>query len=114
MACMRPASIREKSSSVFTRRSKRIPLRLTSSSWLVADVAEESGLGTIEFGESLQAFSFLFGSAGVLNCRCHLVDEERKKREVVGVEAAGRVHAIDQDTERGFFGARKDGQNDRL
>lgn len=82
------------------------------SSKFVTDVAEEDGLGAIEFGESVGAAFFIFGGASVVDGADELIDDEREKGEVFGVKIAGGVDATNQEAEWNGLSRRCDGKND--
>ena len=122
---MRPASMREKSSNVFTSRSRRRALRCATScrsrctgangvaasarpsssgsdqqgercSEFVTDVAEERRFCPIELRQGFGALSLLLVGARVGERRAKLVGDEIDKRAVRVVERAARIEADDQ------------------
>ena len=126
-ASIRPDSAREKSSSVFTRRSNlRAFRRISSRSFrrsagcvrpgeqllerrqdqrqrrpeLVADIGEEEGLRPIELCECLAPLPFGLCSFGVGDPRRNLSRNELQEREIVVVDRAALVQAEHQSTDR--------------
>ena len=142
LASMRPASMREKSSSVFTSFSSRRLLRCAMSSArrrvgrqrldllaqhvlerpqhqrqrraeLVRDVGEERGLRAIQFREALGPPPLVLERLGVGEPRGNLAGDELEERPVVGVELARRAHRRHQNGPRPIVAGEQHRQHER-
>jgi len=80
----------------------------------VADVAEEGGLGAVDFGEAFEAFAFGGCRFGALNRGRKLVGDEIEEGAIFGIEAAGGIYTGDENAESTIVAAVNDGKNDGL
>ena len=78
----------------------------------MADVREENRFGPIEFRQLFEAFLFFLGGPGVLNGRSYMTCGKREERLISSIHSSRRVHTGNQNSDRLFVGAGRDGQND--
>src|SRR5579872_15078 len=79
---------------------------------LMTDVAEKSGLGTIDLSQSLHALFLFFGGASILDRGGDLPGNESIKGVIFRVEPARGVYASDQNSSALVLSTSSQRQND--
>jgi hypothetical protein len=97
--------MREKSSSVFTSRSRRRLLQQREGgAELVADVAEEGRLGAVQLGQRLGTPALLLIGAGIADGGADLAGDQRAEAAIGIVETQARAEAEHQQAGRAMRG----------